>query len=394
MSAPALQRALNIADLRRLAQRRLPSPLFHYIDGGADDESNVHGNTEAFARARLVPEVLVDVSAVDLRTRVFGRELAMPLFLSPTGMTRFFHHDGEAAVARAAARAGTCYSLSTLGSTSIEDVAAAGEGPKCFQIYVMRDRGLTREFIQRCREAEFDALALTVDVPVPSNRERELRYGFTLPPRLTPSGIAGFARRPRWLYRYLTTPTPVLANVAHRIDQGSSDVSSLMQYVADQFDPTVQWDDVEWMIGEWGGPFAVKGILSPADARRAVAAGASAIMVSNHGGRQLDGALSAFDALGPIADAVGGDCEIICDGGIRRGTHVLKALARGATACSMGRPYLYGLAAGGEAGVSRALELLRVELERDLALLGCRTVEEVSGRHLAFAGAGPASVPA
>jgi L-lactate dehydrogenase (cytochrome) len=380
---PALDQALNVADLRELARRRLPAPLFHYIDGGSDDESNVLGNSRAFDCARLVPEYLVDVADIDLRTTVLGRQLSMPLMLSPTGMTRLFHHQGELAVARAAADAGTCYSLSTLGATSIEDVARAADGPRCFQIYVMRDRGLTREFIQRCKEAKFDALALTVDVPVPSNRERELRYGFTLPPKLNLRSIAGFAARPRWLLNYLRTPSPILANVAHRISQGSRDSSSLIQYVSDQFDPSVSWKDVEWMIAEWGGPFAIKGILSAADAQRAVAVGASAVMVSNHGGRQLDGAVSAFEALGPIADAVHGQCEIICDGGIRRGTHVLKALARGATACSMGRPYLYGLGAGGQAGVARVLELLRVELERGLALLGCRNVSQVSAKHLA-----------
>lgn len=370
-------------ELRALAKRRLPPPLFHYIDGGSEDESNVLGNVSAFDTAKLIPEYLVDVADVDLRTTVLGRELEMPLFLSPTGMTRLFHHEGEVAVARAAALAGTMYSLSTLGASSIEDVAAVSDGPKCFQIYVMRDRGLTREFIQRCKEAKFDALALTVDVPVPSKREREIRYGFNLPPKLTPRSILGFARRPAWLYRYLTTETPILANVAHRIDQGSTDNSSLIQYVADQFDPSVTWDDMEWMIGEWGGPFAIKGILSPADARRAVSIGASAVMVSNHGGRQLDGALSAFEALGPIADEVSGECEIILDGGIRRGTHVLKALARGATACSTGRPYLWGLAGAGEPGVRRMLAILQEELRLNLGLLGCRRIADVSGKHLA-----------
>ncbi len=378
-----LDRVVNVEDLRSLARRRLPAPLFHYIDGGSEDESNVLGNVTAFDGARLVPEYGVDVENIDLKTRVFGQELEMPLFLSPTGMTRLFHHEGELAVARAAALAGTCYSLSTLGATTIEDVAAISDGPKCFQIYVMRDRGLTREFIQRCKDSGFHALALTVDVPVPSKREREIRYGFNLPPKLTPASVLGFARRPRWLYRYLTTPTPILANVAHRIDQGSRDNSSLIQYVADQFDPSVTWKDMEWMIAEWGGPFAIKGILSPADARRAVDIGATALMVSNHGGRQLDGAVSAFEALGPIADAVGGECEIILDGGIRRGTHVLKALARGATACSTGRPYLWGLAGAGEAGVSHALSILKTEIRLNLGLLGCRSPAEVEARHLA-----------
>lgn len=377
-----LKKVLNVSDLREIARRKLPAPLFNYIDGGADDETNVLGNIHAFDSARLVPEFLIDVKNIDTTTRVMGRDISMPLFLAPTGMTRLFHHDGESAVSRAAAAAGTYYSLSTVGSTSIEDVAAACDGPKCFQIYVMKDRGLTREFIQRCKDAKYDALTLTVDIPVAGNRERELRYGFSMPPKLNLAGIAGFAMRPGWVYRALTHPKAILANVAHKIPEGSSQNTSLMEYIAKQFDPSVTWKDLEWMISEWGGPFAIKGLLSPADARKAVDCGVSAIMVSNHGGRQLDATLSAFDALGPIVDEVNGECEVICDGGIRRGTHVIKALARGATACSMGRPYLFGLAAAGQAGVTRVLELLRAEIARDMGLIGCRTVDEIGTRHI------------
>jgi len=379
----SIDRVFNIEDLRKIARKKLPKPLFNYIDGGADDETNVRGNTHAFDSVRLVPEYLVDVAEIDTSTKVLGREISMPLFLAPTGMTRLFHHDGETAVSKAAAAAGTYYSLSTVGATSIEDVAAACDGPKCFQIYVMKDRGITREFIQRCKDANYDSLMLTVDIPVAGNRERELRYGFSMPPKLNLAGIAGFAARPGWVYRALTHPKAILANVAHKIPEGSSQSTSLIEYIASQFDPSVTWNDLEWMIAEWGGPFAIKGILSPADARKAVDRGVSAIMVSNHGGRQLDGALSAFDALGPIVDEVGGECEIICDGGIRRGTHVLKALASGATACSMGRPYLYGLAAGGQAGVNKALELLRAEIVRGMGLIGCRNISEISVKHIA-----------
>ena len=378
-----LDKALNIDDLRKIARRKLPQPLFNYIDGGADNESNVCGNTHAFDAVRLVPEYLIDVAHVDTSTRVLGRDISMPLFLGPTGMTRLFHHDGETAVSRAAADAGTYYALSTVGATSIEDVAAACSGPKCFQIYVMKDRGLTHEFIQRCKDANYDSLMLTVDIPVAGYRERELRYGFTLPPKLNLAGVIGFAARPGWVYRALTHPRATLANVSHKIPEGSSQSTSLMEYIANQFDPSVSWDDLAWMIEEWGGPFVIKGLLSPTDARRAVDTGVTAISVSNHGGRQLDSTLSAFEALGPIVDEVGGECEIICDGGIRRGTHVMKALARGATACSIGRPYLYGLAAGGQAGVTRVLELLRDEIERDMALLGCRNVAEIDRKHLA-----------
>ena len=378
----SLDSVFNIEDLRKIARRKLPKPLFNYIDGGADDETNVCGNTHAFDKTRLVPEYLVDVAKIDTSTKVLGREISMPLFLAPTGMTRLFHHDGETAVSKAAAEAGTYYSLSTVGSTSIEDVAAACDGPKCFQIYVMKDRSLTREFIQRCKDAKYDSLILTVDIPVAGNRERELRYGFSMPPKLNLAGIAGFAARPGWVYRALTHPKAILANVAHKIPEGSSQSTSLIEYIASQFDPSVTWDDLEWMVSEWGGPFAIKGILSASDARKAVDRGVSAIMVSNHGGRQLDGALSAYDALGPIVDEVGGECEVICDGGIRRGTHVLKALARGATACSMGRPYLFGLAAGGQAGVSKAVDLLRAEIERGMGLIGCRNISEISGKHI------------
>ena len=378
----SLDKVFNIEDLRKIARRKLPKPLFNYIDGGADDESNVLGNSHAFDSARLVPEYLIDVADINTSTKVLGREISMPLFLAPTGMTRLFHHDGETAVSKAAAEAGTYYALSTVGATSIEDVAAACSGPKSFQIYVMKDRSLTREFIQRCKNANYDSLILTVDIPVAGNRERELRYGFSMPPKLNLSGIAGFAARPGWVYRALTHPKAILANVAHKIPEGSSKSTSLIDYIASQFDASVTWDDLEWMIAEWGGPFAIKGILSAADARKAVDRGVSAIMVSNHGGRQLDGALSAFDALGPIVDEVGGECEIICDGGIRRGTHVLKALARGATACSMGRPYLFGLAAGGQAGVSKAVELLRAEIERGMGLIGCRNIGEIGARHI------------
>ena len=379
-----LEKALNIEDLRKLARKKLPPSLFNYIDGGADEEVLVRGNTSAFDNARLLPEYLVDVSSIDTSTNVMGRNISMPLFLSPTGMSRLFHHDGEVAAAKAAADAGTYYSLSTVGATSIEDVAAASDGPKCFQIYVMKDRGLTREFIQRCKESGFDSLALTVDVPIAGNREREQRSGFSMPPKPTLASLAGFATRPGWVYHAMTHKRPTFANVAHKISAGSSSSqsTSLMAYIASQFDPSVCWDDMAFMIEEWGGPFAIKGILSPADARKAVDIGVSAIFVSNHGGRQLDGTVSVFDALGPIIDEVGGECEIICDGGIRRGTHVLKALARGATACSIGRPYLYGLAAGGQAGVARSLQILASEIERSMCLLGVKNVQEISGKHI------------
>jgi L-lactate dehydrogenase (cytochrome) len=285
-------------------------------------------------------------------------------------MSRFFHHQGELAVARAAARFGTLYSLSTVATTSIEEVARASAGPKLFQLYVLRDPGINDELIDRCAAAGFTALCLTVDTVVQGNRERDLRTGMTVPPALTPASFASFFARPRWCWRFLTSPRLQMANVAHRIAEGSTQVSSLASYINGQFDRALNWRAAERIRARWNGPFAIKGVLSAADARRAADIGASAVIVSNHGGRQLDGVPAPVEVIGEIAAAVGGRVEIILDGGVRRGSHVLRALALGATACMMGRPYLYGLAAGGQAGVERVLALLRAEIERDLILAG------------------------
>lgn len=377
-----LQRCRNIADLRELARSRVPAPMFHYIDGAAGDEWTLRESTAAFDRWMLLPRTLVDVSSIDTSVTVMGQRIALPFFCAPTGMSRLFQHQGELAVARAARAAGTMYSLSTMGSTSIEDVAAASDGPKMYQIYVFKDRELCREFIARCKAANYKALCLTVDVPVPGNRERDLRTGMTIPPSITIRSAFNVARHPRWLWHYLTTPRLQLANVVHRVPQGSRDVSSLAAYIHKQFDRTVTWDDAAWMAREWGGPFMVKGIVTAEDARRAVDAGATAIAVSNHGGRQLDSTPAPVEVLGEIVEAVGHRAEVILDGGVRRGTHILKALALGAKACMIGRAYLYGLGAGGEAGVTRALDVLRTELTRDMALLGVRSVSEISPAHV------------
>jgi L-lactate dehydrogenase (cytochrome) len=303
----------------------------------------------------------------------------MPYFCAPTAMSRLFHHDGEIAVARAAARAGTLYCLSSISTTSIEDAAAAANGPKLFQVYVFKDRGLNREFIRRCKESGYVALALTVDVPVAGNRERDLVTGMTIPPQLTLATLLNFAMHPRWVWNYLTHPRIELANVRNRI---SGDVTTLVSFFNDQLDRAVSWDDAEWMIEEWGGPFAIKGILSVADAKRAVDVGASAVIISNHGGRQLDTSPAPIEVLSEIVDAVGDRLEVILEGGVRRGVHVLKALALGATACAGGRPYLFGLGAGGEAGVDRALEILKTDIERDMRLLGCRNVAEIDSTRI------------
>ena len=375
----ALDRCYNIARLRERASKRLPAPMFHYIDGAAGDEWTMRQNTDAFDRYELVPRFLVDVSEIDLSTTVFGQKIDMPFFCAPTAMSRLFHHAGEAAVARAANRAGTMYSLSSISTASIEEAAEATDGPKLFQVYVFKDRGLNREFIQRCKASGYDALALTVDVPVAGNRERDLVTGMTIPPKLTLASLFSFATHPRWVWNYFTNPPIELANVRDRI---KGDVTTLVSFFNDELDRTVSWDDAAWMIEEWGGPFAIKGILSVEDALRAAEVGASAVMVSNHGGRQLDSSPAPIEVLPEIVDAVGDRMEVILEGGVRRGVHVLKALALGTTACSAGRPYLFGLGAGGEAGVDRALEILRTDIERDIRILGCRNVGEVDANRI------------
>ena len=378
----SLERCYNIADLRRMAQSRLPAPMFHYIDGGSDDEWTLRRNTAAFDDYELMPAYLRDISRIDTTTTVLGQKLALPFFLAPTGMSRLFHHDAEPAVARAAQKFGTLYTLSTMGTTRIEEIAAQGPGPWMFQIYILKDRELTREFVQRCQAAGFQALCLTVDTALAGNRERDRRTGMIMPPRFTLKSFASFAAHPRWAWHLLMNPNFQLANVAHRVDVLGKGTVSLIDYVNNQFDRTVTWDDVAWLVEQWGGPFVIKGLQSADDARRAVQVGASALMISNHGGRQLEGTPAPVDCVAPIRDAVGDKLELIVDGGIRRGTHVLKALAVGANACSIGRAYLYGLASGGQPGVERALGLLKNELDRSMALLGCRTIAEIGPTHV------------
>lgn len=380
---PTLERCHNIADLRRRARRRLPSPMFHYLDGGADDEWTLRRNTAAFDDYPLMPRQLTDISSVDLSTRVLGLTLDWPVFLAPTGMSRLFHHGAEPAVARAAAASGTLYSLSTMGTTSIEDIARVTRGPKMFQIYILKDRSLTSEFVDRCRESGYDALCLTVDAARAGNRERDLRTGMTMPPRFTPRSLASFALSPHWAWHLMRHPDFRLANVEHRVDVLSSSAMSLIDYLNTQFDRTVTWHDVEWLRSLWTGPLVVKGLQSVADVRTAAGIGVDAVMLSNHGGRQLEGAPAPIDCLAPARDAVGADIELIVDGGIRRGTHVVKALALGADACSIGRAYLYGLAAGGEAGVARALGCLKLEVERTMALAGRTRISQLGPETLA-----------
>lgn len=371
----------NFQDFRRLAKRRLPAPLFHYIDGAAEDEWTAKRNHQSFDAFALIPNALADLSKLDISTTLFGRKLSMPLFCAPTAMTRLFHHEGEYAVARAAAKAETMYSLSTLATVSIEELGKLNDQPKMFQIYIHKDRGLTREFIERCKAANFDALCLTVDTLVTGNRERDLHTGLVMPPRLTPKSLLSFALHPQWSLNYLTHEKFELANVKERM-QNSKDLLSVMAYVHQQFDRSVIWKDAEDIIQQWGKPFAIKGILSVGDAKRAAEIGASAVMLSNHGGRQLDGCAAPFDVLPKVADALADRLEIIVDGGVQRGSHVLKALALGAKACSIGRGYLFPLTAGGQAGVERALDLLRKEIERNMILMGCASLSDLNPAHL------------
>ena len=370
----------NTGDFRELARRRLPGPIFHYIDGAADDEVTYRRNTEAFERCDLVPNVLAGVERIDMSTTVMGQQLAMPFFLAPTALQRLFHHDGERAVAAAAEKFGTLFGISSLGTVSIEEIGASISTPKIFQLYVHKDQGLTRNMIDRCKAAGFDGLALTVDTIVGGNRERDLQTGFTTPFRLNWRSLLSFATHPAWAYNYFTHERFELSQLKDYVAEGTNVSVSVAEYFNTMLDQSMDWAAAEEVARYWGGPFALKGVMSVADAQRAADIGATAIMVSNHGGRQLDGSRSPFDQLAEIVDAVGDRVDVICDGGIRRGTHVLKALSVGAKACSGGRAYLYALAAAGQPGVERALGLMRAEIERGMKLMGCRTISDL-GRH-------------
>ena len=374
----------NVEDFRRLAKQRLPYPVFHYIDGAADDEVTRRRNTAAYENCDLVPNVLAGVSEIDMSVTLMGRRMEMPLFLSPTALQRLFHWQGERAVARAAAKYGVYFGISSLATVSIEEISALTTGPKMFQLYVHKDKGLNAALIARCKAAKFDALTLTVDTIVGGNRERCLRTGFTSPPKLTPSSAVSFAAHPGWTLNYLLREKFELSNLVGHVSEGSNTALSVADYFNTMLDQTLDWAEAERIANEWGGQFCLKGIMSVEDARRAVAIGASAIMVSNHGGRQLDGSRSPFDQLAAIVDAVGDKLDVICDGGIRRGTHVLKALSVGAKACSGGRLYLYALASGGQAGVERSLGRLRGEIERDMKLMGVRKVADLNRSNLAW----------
>ena len=380
----SIQNCHNTKDFRRLAKRRLPGPIFHYIDGAADDEVTYQRNTEAYEQCDLVPNVLSGVENIDMSTTVMGQKLDMPFFLSPTALQRLFHHDGELAVGRAAQKFGTMFGLSSLGTQSIEDIAKEVKTPKLFQLYIHKDKGLNRNMLDKCKASKFEALTLTVDTIVGGNRERDLYSGFTYPIKLTLKSILSFGLKPSWAINHFTHSKFELSQLKDHIAEGTSIAVSVGEYFTKMCDQSMDWKTAEEINKYWGKQFALKGIMSVDDAKKAIDIGATAIIISNHGGRQLDGSRSSFDQLAEIVDAVGDKIDVICDGGIRRGTHVLKALSLGAKACSGGRLYLYALAAGGQKGVERSLMNLHSEIERDMKLMGVTNVSQLTRKNIRF----------
>ena len=380
----SIEKCYNTKDFRRLAKRRLPSPIFNYIDGAADDEVTYKRNTEAYEQCDLVPNVLTGVDKIDMSTTVMGQKIDMPLYLAPTALQRLFHHDGELAVGRAAEKFGTMFGISSLGTQSIEDIAKEVNTPKLFQLYVHKDKGLNQSLLDRCKASNFEALALTVDTIVGGNRERDLYTGFTYPLKLSLRSMLEFIFKPAWGINHITHKKFELSQLKDFIAEGTSIAISVGEYFTKMCDQNLDWKAAEEINNYWGGQFALKGIMSVEDAKRAVDIGATAIMVSNHGGRQLDGSRAPFDQLAEIVDAVGDKIDVICEGGIRRGTHVLKALSLGAKACSGGRMYLYALAAGGQKGVEKAISNLRDEIERDMKLMGVTNIDQLSRKNLRF----------
>ena len=372
-----LDRCHNVADVRRLAVPRLPLPVHEFLEGGAEDEVTLRRNTAAFDDLALHPRTLIDVSEIDLSTSIFGREISMPVIIAPTGATGTFHPDAEIAVARAAAEAGTLYGLSTSSTRTIEEVGAATAGPKMFQLYVFNDRGVSREMIERSRAAGFDALCLTVDNQVNANRERDVRTGIAEGASLSLRSTLSVLTQLRWLVNNARARGAVPGNFIRRAPDLPGALRGVLtaekaarQVVGEYLNPAMTWEDAAELVNHWNGPFAVKGVMTVEDACAAADIGASAVIVSNHGGRQME-------ALPAIAEAVGDRLEVLLDGGVRRGTHVLKALALGAKAVMIGRPYIYGVTAGGQQGVAKVLNIFRDELTRDCQLLGAASLAEV-----------------
>ena len=374
----------NFNDFRKLAKKKLPAPIFHYIDGGADDEVTLRRNTSAFDDCDLIPNILTSVGKPDLSTTIFGRKIDMPIFLSPTAMQRLYHPDGDKASARAAEKFGTFYSMSTMANNSLEEISNISSGPKLFQLYVHKDKSITDDLLDRCKRSGFDGMCLTVDTLVAGNREKDHKTGFTTPPKLTLNSLLSFALRPSWVLKYLTNKKFELSNVKKKTDKGTNIAKSVIDYINEQYDPKMNWKDAEYCVKRWNGPFALKGVMSVEDAKRAIDIGCTAIMVSNHGGRQLDGSRSPFDQIKAISDAVGDKLEIILDGGVRRGTHVLKALAAGAKACSFGKMFLFSLSAGGQQGVEHLLKMMHDEINRNMILMGCKNLSELNSSKIIY----------
>ena len=373
----------NFNDFRELARRRLPGPIFDYIAGGADDEATLRQNTASFEHCDLVPNVLRGVEALDISVKVMGQKLAMPVYCSPTALQRLFHHDGERAVAAAAAKFGTMFGVSSLGTVSLEELRKAYDTPQVYQFYFHKDRALNHAMMQRAKAAGVNIMMLTVDSITGGNRERDLRTGFSIPFRLTLGGMLQFAIKPMWAINYLSHEKFRLPQLDEHVDM-SGGAMSIGRYFTEMLDPSMTWNDVAEMVRVWNGQFCLKGIMSVADAKRAVEIGCTGIILSNHGGRQLDGSRSAFDQLAEIVDAVGDRIDVMMDGGVQRGTHVIKALSLGAKAVGVGRFYLFPLAAAGGAGVEQALSLMRAEIERDMKLMGCASVNQLSRANLRF----------
>ena len=378
-----LKHCHNYYDFRKLAKKRLPSPIFHYIDGAAEDEVTYRRNVSAFNDVDLVPNVLRGVENIDLSTTIFGKKLDLPFFCSPTALQRLFHYDGERAVAKAAEKLNTMFGVSTLSTIPVEELSLINT-PKMFQFYYHKDKGLNNVVLQKAKESKFDVLALTVDTIVAGNRERDLRTGFTSPPKITLSSLFQYLTKPIWGINYVTRGKFELPLLKDHVSELSNVAMSIGKYFSTFLDQSMNWNDAEKLCSDWGGHFALKGIMSVEDAKRAIDIGCTGIIISNHGGRQLDGSRSSLDQLSEIVDAVGDKIDVIIDGGIHRGTHMLKALSLGAKACGGGRLYLYALAAAGEAGVAKALTIYKNELERDMKLMGCTKLSELSRENLRY----------
>ena len=373
----------SFGDFRELARRRLPSPIFNYIDGAADDESTYSRNTKSFDDCDLVPNVLRGSKEIDMSVEILGQKLDLPIYCSPTALQRVFHHEGENAVAAAADKYRTLFGVSSLGTVSIAEVRKKYQGPQCYQFYFHKDKALNQVMLQNAKDADVDIMMLTVDTITGGNRERDLKTGFSIPFKLTLNGIFQFLIKPMWALNYLTHAKFSLPQLDDHVDMSDGPIS-IGRYFTEMLDPCLNWEDVAKMVEFWDGQFCLKGVMSVEDAKKAVEIGCTGIVISNHGGRQLDGSRSPFDQLSEIVDAVGDDIDVIMDSGIQRGTHVLKALSLGAKAVGGGRFYLFALAAAGQAGVERALSLMKDEIERDMRLMGVSTIAELSRKNLRF----------